>query len=198
MHEEATDLCPYRNCRRTHTAREFLANDRIKRVRDFIASLKPSKQPKLFYEHVLLPHVPWIFLPSTRRFDRTVLGPITGLNSSDRSVFDRTLVRQSWQRHLLQVGAVDTLLGEMVAQMKRTGLWNRALLAVMADHGIWFGWGPRTVARSCPPTRRTSPRCRSSSSTRASGGAGSTVPYSAPTTCFRRSRGGSDCGCLAA
>ncbi len=141
VHEEATDLCPYRNCRRTNTAREFLANDRIKRVRDFIASLKPSKRPKLFYEHVLLPHVPWIFLPSTRRFDRTVLGPITGLNSSDRSVFDRTLVRQSWQRHLLQVGAVDTLLGEMVAQMKRTGLWNRALVVVMADHGVSFRVG---------------------------------------------------------
>ena len=85
--------------------------------------------------------MPWIFLPSTRRFDRTVLGPITGLNSSERSVFDRTLVRQSWQRHLLQIGAVDTLLGEMVAQMKRTGLWDRALVVVMADHGVSFRVG---------------------------------------------------------
>ena len=141
VHEEATDLCPYKSCRRTQTAREFLASDRIKRVRDFIATLKPSKRPTLFYEHILLPHVPWIFLPSTRRFDRTVLGPISGLNSSDRSVFDRTLVRQSWQRHLLQVGAVDTLLGEMVAQMKRSGLWNRAVVVVMADHGVSFRVG---------------------------------------------------------
>lgn len=141
VHEEATDLCPYRNCRRTMGAREFLANVRIKRFRDFIADLKPSKRPTLFYEHALLPHVPWIFLPSTRRFDRTVLGPISGLNSSDRSVFDRTLVRQSWQRHLLQTGAVDTLLGEMVAQMKRTGLWNRAIIVVMADHGVSFRVG---------------------------------------------------------
>ena len=141
VHEEATDLCPYRGCRRTQTAREFLSNDRIKRFRDFIASLVPSQRPKLFYEHVLLPHVPWIFLPSTRRFDRTVLGPIPGLNSSERSVFDRTLVRQSWQRHLLQVGAVDTLLGEMMAQMKRSGLWRRALVVVMADHGVSFRVG---------------------------------------------------------
>jgi hypothetical protein len=141
VHEEATDLCPYRGCRRTQTAREFLSNDRIKRVRDFIATLRPSSRPTLFYEHVLLPHVPWIFLPSTRRFDRTVLGPIAGLNSSDRSVFDRTLVRQSWQRHLLQVGAVDTLLGEMVAQMKRTGLWDRAVFVILADHGVSFRVG---------------------------------------------------------
>lgn len=141
VHEEATDLCPYRNCRRTHTAREFLANDRIGRFRRFVADLKPSKRPKLFYEHVLLPHVPWIFLPSTRRFNRTVRGPIAGLNSSDRSVFDRTLVRQSWQRHLLQTGAVDTLLGEMVAGMRRTGLWDRAVVVVMADHGVSFRLG---------------------------------------------------------
>ncbi len=141
VHEEATDLCPYRSCRRTQSAREFLANDRIKRFRDFIAALAPSRKPTLFYEHVLLPHVPWIFMPSTRRFDRTVLGPIPGLNSSDRSVFDPTLVRQSWQRHLLQVGAVDTLLGEMVAQMKRTGLWRRALVVVMSDHGVAFRLG---------------------------------------------------------
>ena len=141
VHEESTDLCPYRGCRRTQTAREFLANDRIKRFRDFVASLKPSRRPTLFYEHALLPHVPWIFMPSTRRFDRTVLGPISGLNSSDRSVFDPTLVGQSWQRHLLQVGAADTLLGEMVAQMKRTGLWNRALVVVMSDHGVSFRVG---------------------------------------------------------
>jgi hypothetical protein len=122
-------------------AREFLANDRIKRFRDFIADLKPSGRPALFYEHALLPHVPWIFLPSTRRFNRTVLGPISGLNSSDRSVFDPTLVRQSWQRHLLQTGAVDTLLGEMVAQMRATGLWDRAVVVVMADHGVSFRVG---------------------------------------------------------
>ncbi len=102
---------------------------------------------------MLLPHVPWIFLPSTRRFDKTVLGPITGLNSSERSVFDRTLVRQSWQRHLLQTGAVDTLLGEMVAQMKRTDLWDRALVVVMSDHGVSFRVGA-TDRRTIVPGER--------------------------------------------
>ncbi len=150
VHEEATDLCPYRNCRRRFGAHYFLANDRIGRFRDFIGRLAPSSRPTLFYEHVLLPHVPWLFLPSTRRFDKTVLGPISGLNSSERSVFDRTLVRQSWQRHLLQVGAVDTLLGEMVAQMRRTGLYDRALVVVMGDHGVSFRVGAtdrRTIVR---------------------------------------------------
>ena len=85
--------------------------------------------------------MPWVFTPQLRRYDRSVLGPIKGLNSSERSVFDRTLVRQSWQRHLLQVGAVDTLLGRIIARMKDTGLYDRAALVVMADHGVSFHVG---------------------------------------------------------
>ena len=79
--------------------------------------------------------------PQLRRYDRSVLGPITGLNSSERSVFDRTLVRQSWQRHLLQVGAVDALLGRIIERMKATGIYDRAALVVMADHGVSFHVG---------------------------------------------------------
>lgn len=141
VHEEATSLCPYANCRRRFGARYFLSHDRLQRFRTFISSLKPSAQPTLHYEHALLPHVPWLFLPSLRRYNRTVLGPIRGLNSSEISVFDRTLVRQSWQRHLLQVGAVDTLIAQMIAQMKASGLYDRAVLVVMSDHGISFRVG---------------------------------------------------------
>ena len=88
-----------------------------------------------------------------RRYDRSVLGPIPGLNSSDRSVFDRTLVRQSWQRHLLQVGAVDTLLGEIIERMKATGIYDRAALVVMADHGVSFHVGA-TDRRTIVPAER--------------------------------------------
>ncbi len=139
--EEATSLCPYSGCRRRHNAHYFLSHDRLGRVERFIAGIGNPRTPTLYYKHALLPHVPWIFTPSLQRYDDTVLGPITGLNSSDRSVFDRTLVRQSWQRHLLQVGAVDTLIGQLVARMKQTGIYDRAALVVMADHGVSFRVG---------------------------------------------------------
>jgi hypothetical protein len=139
--EEATSLCPYRGCRRRRTAHYFLSHERIGRFRRFIGSIGNPRRPTLYYKHALLPHVPWVFTPSLHRFDRTVLGPINGLNSSDRSVFDPTLVRQSWQRHLLQVGAVDTLVGRLVARMRKTGIYDRATLVVMADHGVSFRVG---------------------------------------------------------
>ena len=124
-------------------------------------SIEPPGPKTLYFKHSLLPHAPWLFLASTRRFDRTVKGPISGLVSSERSVFDRTLVRQAWQRHLLQVRAVDTLVGELVARMKQTGLWDRALLVVMPTTASHSDSAPRIAARSCRPTRATSPppRC---------------------------------------
>ena len=139
--EEATDLCPYSECRRRFSARWFLANDRLARFRTWIESIKSTETPTLYYKHILLPHVPWIFLPTGQRYTHTVLGPIVGLNSSEASVFDRTLVRQSWQRHLLQVGATDKLLGELLERLEETGLYHRAMVVVLADHGVSFRVG---------------------------------------------------------
>lgn len=149
--EEATDMCPYPECKRRYSAHYFLANDRLARFRAWIDGLKSTAQPTLFYKHILLPHVPWIFLPTGQRYTHTVLGPIIGLNSSEASVFDRTLVNQSWQRHLLQVGAADKLLGELIEQMKTTGLWQKAMLVVLSDHGVSFRVGAtdrRTIVRA--------------------------------------------------
>jgi hypothetical protein len=136
--EEATDLCPYKNCRRKFGARYYLSHERLERFRAWMNKIQSGSTPTLYYKHILLPHTPWIFLPSGQRFDRTVLGPIQGLNSSDVSVFDPTLVRQSWQRHLLQAGTADKLLGELLARLKETHLFDRSMVVVMADHGVSF------------------------------------------------------------
>jgi hypothetical protein len=158
VQEEATSLCPYRGCRRRHGARYFLSHDRIGRMRSWIASIQTANPGTLYYKHALLPHVPWVFLPTGQRYDRTVLGPVKGLNSSERAVFDPTLVRQSWQRHLLQVGTADTLVGELIDRLHLTGLYNKAAIVVMADHGVAFHVGatdrrtvvPRNVADIMP------------------------------------------------
>ncbi len=164
VQEEATSLCPYRGCRRRHGAHYFLSRDRLGRFKRWIAGIDRSRRPTLYYKHALLPHVPWVFTPQLRRYDRSVLGPIKGLNSSERSVFDRTLVRQSWQRHLLQVGAVDALLGQIIARMKATG---RVRPRLAGGHGRPRRVVPRgrhrpahDPARSTPSTSRRS-RCSS-------------------------------------
>ena len=47
-------------------------------------------------------------------------------------------VHRLYQRHLLQVGAVDTWLGNLVERLREVGLFDEALLVVAADHGISF------------------------------------------------------------
>jgi len=44
----------------------------------------------------------------------------------------------SYQRHLLQLGLADRLLGELLAHLRRVGLYQHALVVVVADHGIGF------------------------------------------------------------
>jgi hypothetical protein len=51
------------------------------------------------------------------------------------------LLDQAYQRHLLMLRFADTLLGEAIDQMQRTGLWDKALVIVVADHGGAIGPG---------------------------------------------------------
>jgi len=47
-------------------------------------------------------------------------------------------VIQGWQRHLLQLGYADRLLGSLVARLRRADLWDDALIIITADHGASF------------------------------------------------------------
>jgi hypothetical protein len=55
---------------------------------------------------------------------------------------------QYHQRHLLQSQLADRVVGEFVARLKETGLYERALVVVVADHGVAFqaGYTQRFVA----------------------------------------------------
>ena len=67
------------------------------------------------------------------------------------------------QRHLLEVGYTDTLLAQIIKRLKQTGLWERAMVVVTADHGAAFqSKVPRRAATSENMGR--SRRSRSSSS----------------------------------
>jgi hypothetical protein len=60
---------------------------------------------------------------------------------------------QGYQRHLLQLGLVDALLGELLDRLDAERLADRALLVVTADHGASFraGESHRDPARMSHP-----------------------------------------------
>ena len=102
----------------------------------FLDTLRPSAQPTLSYLHLLLPHSPWQYLPSGERY--SVRYPVPSWQSDEVWSSDEGLVVQNWQRHLLQLAYTDRLLGRLVARLRETGLFDRALVIVTADEGISF------------------------------------------------------------
>jgi hypothetical protein len=104
----------------------------------FLRTLRPSGgKPSLFFEHALLPHAPWQYLPSGLAYPQA--DETMGLED-DRSRWLQIpwLVDTALQQHLLQVGYTDRVLGAILDRLQSTGLYDRALVVVTADHGISF------------------------------------------------------------
>jgi hypothetical protein len=72
--------------------------------RALVRGIRPSSQPTFYFKHILLPHAPWSYLPPGRSFPG---GPTQRRYSWNLLHFNRWLVNQSYQRHLLQVGFTD-------------------------------------------------------------------------------------------
>ena len=98
---------------------------------------EPGSRPPLVFLHTSIPHIPWHFTPEGKRYETGVSLP---------GVIDGTWVGPQWladqgfQRHLLQTEYTDKLLGDLLGRMRKAGLYDRALLVVLADHGVSFKW----------------------------------------------------------
>lgn len=91
--------------------------------------------PALHYLHILLPHVPFRYLPSGNLYS----GPEPDLGRIGDTWSDQQwLADLGRQRHLLQVGYVDAILGGIVAELETRGVFDESLLIVTSDHGIGF------------------------------------------------------------
>jgi hypothetical protein len=116
-----------------HVQEEF-RDDRREILARFVENISAADpQPTFYFLHMLLPHQPWVLLPTGHR--NASLAP---LPSAMRVVArnDDWEIAQNVQRHLLQVGFLDRAVGRVVARLNQTGLYERALVVVTADHGV--------------------------------------------------------------
>lgn len=119
------------------------------RFREFVSSIAPRARPTLHFFHALIPHTPFNFLPSGRRYF-----PVDNYGQTKREWSSEPWwTVQAYQRHLLQVEFVDRLLGELLDHLETEGLYDPALIVVAADHGgsFWPGEARRNVVRSRHP-----------------------------------------------
>lgn len=143
--EPATALCPPRICRGARTRRPGVLarlnrGGRPARLRRWINSIRPRRKPALYLQHALLPHEPWLYLPSGHQSRPSGNDPIEGINKP-AGFHDPDLTQSNHQRYLLQTGFVDHELGVLLGRLRKTGLLDRALLVVTADHGYSFELG---------------------------------------------------------
>jgi sulfatase-like protein len=117
-----------------------LPAQRVRAGLDVVRSIRPGgRRPGLWMVHYVIPHVPWRFLPDGSQY--VVDGPdMPGLNDQIWN-HNRFELDQAFQRHFLMLQFADRLLGNAIDRMKRTGMWDKALVIVVADHGGAVGPG---------------------------------------------------------
>lgn len=115
--------------------------DRDRRVapRELVAGIEDNGGPTLIFLHVLLPHEPYLYLPSGQSYTVHDFNP--ALRADGKWADDPLSVAESYRRHLWQLGYVDGLLGQLLDRLRETGLYDRSLIVVTADHGASFKVG---------------------------------------------------------
>ena len=97
---------------------------------------RAAPRRSLSFLHVQLPHNPYSFLPSAQRY-LDAPGHQLGLGANNEWE-SAPLARQSFERFRLQIGYVDRLLGQTLDRLRETGMYDKAIVVVVADHGISF------------------------------------------------------------
>jgi Sulfatase len=137
--EEASALCPPSMCvgGQAHKPAIIpnLVRGRPERYRRWVRSIGAGRRPTFWMKHLLMPHGPYLYLPSGARARPRPRDLLPGMNTTP-GFHDAFLTRHNEQRYLLQVGFVDRLIGRLVRRLKSEGIYDRTLIVVTADHGI--------------------------------------------------------------
>ena len=116
---------------------EWRDRDRLESALSVITSIQSQEdRPPLYFLHFLLPHEPYLYLPSGKLY--AALPDLGGLLAREKWSDKEASVNLGYQRHLLQVGAVDRLLGLFLEQTREAKLYDRSLIVVTSDHGASF------------------------------------------------------------
>lgn len=126
--------------------RQRLHADPMTAFERFLDALRPGDR-QLFFLHLLLPHTPYRYLPDGRPY-RLASERVPGL-LGERWGPSQARVDQAHQRYLLQTRLLDLLVGRLVARLRDLGMYERAAIVLVSDHGISFHAGAlrRTATR---------------------------------------------------
>ena len=109
---------------------------------EFLSAI--DRQPaRMHVIHLVLPHMPFEYVPSGRRYSAP---DFQNTRVQGSLLFDKAsaaLADTVHQRHLAQVGYADRLVGDLIARLRSTGAYDDALVILTSDHGASYREGRR-------------------------------------------------------
>jgi Sulfatase len=103
----------------------------------WLSRIGSGQRPTLHQIHLELPHEPFRYLPDGRRYNETDISNLANSNATKWAVGPPGIATVV-QRHYLQTAYADRLVGRLLDRLRKTGIRDRALVVVTADHGISF------------------------------------------------------------
>lgn len=100
--------------------------------------------PRFWFLHTMLPHTPHVLLPTGQTNGTRAVPKVLELTRALPGKYRETWSSDEWvlavhyQRHLLQLAHFDSVVGDLVRQLKEQGLYGRALVVILSDHGTSF------------------------------------------------------------
>lgn len=140
-YEPITEICSF--CSKPKRS-NYLAGAELDRSKTYQGSMshvagamnaiEKREQPTFWFAHLLVPHVPWVFLPNGYRYNDSTL-PRPGLGEDNIFSQESYPALLSKQRGMLQAQFADRIIGLWLTKLKRLGLWHNSMIIVLSDHG---------------------------------------------------------------
>ena len=109
---------------------------------EFLSAI--DRQPaRMHVIHLVLPHMPFEYVPSGRRYSAPDFQNTRVQGSLLFEKASAALADTVHQRHLAQVGYADRLVGDLIARLRSTGAYDDALVIITSDHGASYREGRR-------------------------------------------------------
>ena len=113
-------------------------NERGAEFDRFLDVMVDGAGPRLYFLHSMLPHMPFEYVPSGLRYRAP---DYEGSEVNGERLFEAasaTFADVIYQRHLLQVGFVDHLIGKLLDRLRELRIYDEALVIVTSDHGASY------------------------------------------------------------
>ncbi len=120
--------------------RKELVEGREELIEEFLEAIDQEQKKSFYFLHILLPHMPYRFLSSGKKYDFSGQFDLIGLDqkASKGGTWKEYewLTHIQYQKFLNQVAYTDHFLGKILDRLDAMKIFDSSLFILSADHGV--------------------------------------------------------------